>query len=125
MTQGSASLRPGLSNLAPLGLPCSIAEQKPDTLGRACPALRSRAEPGNEKRGSAPTSTVPAPSPGLQMLLQPGVHEQPGVGLARMSLAMHVKGEILRLPLQLVHVHDLQVHEDPLTLGQRVAVVQS
>src|SRR5262249_15519895 len=31
VTQGSASLRPGLPNLAPLGLPCSVAEQKPDT----------------------------------------------------------------------------------------------
>src|SRR5579872_5237774 len=60
-----------------------------------------------------------------QMLIEPGEHELAGIGLARMPLAMHVEREILRLSLELVHVHDLEIHENPLPLGERVAVIES
>src|SRR5262245_46581959 len=55
MTQGSAALRPGLSNLAPLGLPCSIVGQKPDTKSRFLYFSGSQAEEGpNMTDKSAP-----------------------------------------------------------------------
>ena len=55
------------------------------------------------------------------MFIEPGEHELAGIELAGMALAVHIEREVLRLPLQLVDVHDFQVHEDPLPLREPVA----